>query len=58
MIVAAKALAMTAADLLAEPSLLAQAKADFRRQLAAGEVAGRELWLARSKEYTSARAPE
>ncbi len=43
---------MTAADLLAEPSLLAQAKAKFRRQLAAGEVAGRETWLARGQEYT------
>ena len=43
---------MTAADLLAESSLLAQAKADFARQLGAGEVAGRETWLARGKAYT------
>ena len=45
-------LAMTAADLLAESSLIGQAKADFARQLGAGEVAGREGWLARSKAYT------
>jgi amidohydrolase len=48
----AATMAMTAADLLAEPSLVAQAKADFARQLAAGEVAGRETWLARGREYT------
>src|SRR5262249_52799703 len=48
----AAVLAMTAAELLAEPSLVAQAKADFDRQLAAGEVAGRETWLARGREYT------
>ena len=45
-------LAMTAADLLAESSLIGQAKADFARQLGAGEVAGREGWLARGKAYT------
>jgi amidohydrolase len=47
-------LAMTAAELLAQPALVAQAKADFDRQLAAGEVAGRQTWLARGKEYTGA----
>jgi hypothetical protein len=52
----AATLAMTAAELLAEPSLVAQAKADFGRQLAAGEVAGRETWLARGREYTGAGA--
>lgn len=46
-------LATTAADLLVEPSLLARAQADFRRQLAAGEVAGRAVWLDRGKEYSS-----
>jgi hypothetical protein len=50
----AAALAMTAAELLADPTLIAQAKADFDRQLAAGEVAGRETWLARGREYTGA----
>ena len=47
----AAALAMTAAELLAHPALIAQAKADFNRQLAAGEIAGRETWLARGREY-------
>jgi len=50
----AAALAMTAAELLADPSLVARARADFDRQLAAGEVAGRETWLARGREYTGA----
>jgi amidohydrolase len=50
----AAALAMTAAELLADPALIAQAKADFNRQLAAGEVAGRELWRTRGREYTGA----
>jgi amidohydrolase len=48
----AATLAMTAADLLAEPSLLARAAADFERQRQAGEVAGRAAWLARGREYT------
>ena len=48
----AATLAMTAADLLADSSLLAQAKTDFARQLEAGEVAGRERWLAGGKAYT------
>jgi len=50
----AATLAMTAAELLAEPSLVAQAKVDFERQLAAGEVAGRPRWLTRGREYTGA----
>ena len=54
----AAALAMTAAELLAEPTLIAQAKADFSRQLAAGEVAGRETWLKRGREYTGAGTSE
>lgn len=48
----ATALAMTAADLLADESLLAEARASFAQQLAAGEVAGREGWLTRGKAYT------
>jgi amidohydrolase len=51
-------LAMTAADLLAEPPLLAQAKSDFERQRAAGEVAGRETWLARGRAYTGSGTSE
>jgi amidohydrolase len=54
----AAALAMTAAELLAEPTLIAQATAEFKRQLAAGEVAGREVWLARGREYTGAGTSE
>ncbi len=54
----AATLAMTAADLLAEPALLARAKAEFARQLAAGEVAGRETWLAHGKEYAAVGVPE
>jgi len=54
----AATLAMTAADLLAETSLLAQAKADFARQLAAGDVAGRETWLARGKAYSGSGTSE
>jgi amidohydrolase len=53
----AATLAMTAAELLADPSLIAQAGADFDRQLAAGEVAGRAAWLTRGREYTGAGAP-
>ena len=49
----AATLAMTAADLLVDPALIAQARADFRRQLDAGEVAGRERWLERGKEYVT-----
>jgi len=48
----AAVMAMTAAELLANPSLLARARTDFDRQLAAGEVAGRATWLARGREYT------
>ena len=54
----AATLAMTAADLLAEPALLARAKAEFARQLAAGEVAGRRTWLAHGKEYAAVGVPE
>lgn len=50
----AATMAMTAAELLAEPALVERAKADFGRQLAAGEVAGRETWLARGREYAGA----
>jgi len=51
-------LAMTAADLLADPGLLAQAKGEFDRQRAAGEVAGRETWLARGREYAAGAVVE
>jgi metal-dependent amidase/aminoacylase/carboxypeptidase family protein len=54
----AATLAMTAADLLTDPGLLAQAKGEFGRQLAAGEVAGRETWLARGREYAAGAVAE
>ena len=41
---AAKSLAMTAADLLAEPLLLERAKAEYGQMLADGRVAGWEGW--------------
>jgi amidohydrolase len=50
----AASLAMTAADLLAEPSLVERAKAEFREQLAAGKVAGKEAWRANGSQYASA----
>jgi amidohydrolase len=50
----ATTMAMTAAELLAETSLIAQARAEFEGQRAAGHVAGRETWLARGREYTGA----
>lgn len=50
----ATTLAMTAAELPAQPWLIAEARADFGRQLEANEVAGRETWLARGREYTRA----
>ncbi len=43
---AAKSLAMTAVDLLAEPSLLERAKTEFRQMLAEGVVAGWDGWRA------------
>jgi amidohydrolase len=47
----AKALALTAADLFAAPALVEQAKAEFARQLAAGEVAGWDAWSAAGHQY-------
>jgi amidohydrolase len=46
-------LAATAADLVAEPALLARAKAEFRRHLETGEVAGRAAWLERAGQYAA-----
>jgi amidohydrolase len=50
----ATSLAMTAADLLADPSLLAQAKAEFQQQLANGDVAGWDAWREAGKQYAPA----
>ena len=50
----AAALAMTTADLLAEPALLEQARAEFREQFAAGIVAGWDTWYEEGKQYAPA----
>ena len=52
----AMTLAMTAADLLADPSLVERAKADFQRQLDDGEVAGWHGWLESGRAYTGTGA--
>jgi amidohydrolase len=49
---AAKCLAMTAADLLADPTLVDRAKAEYQDALAAGRVAGWEAWHAGGQRYT------
>jgi metal-dependent amidase/aminoacylase/carboxypeptidase family protein len=51
----AKALALTAADLLAEPGLVEQATAEFEQQRARGVVAGLDAWLEHGKEYDAAQ---
>jgi amidohydrolase len=50
----AKSLALTAADLLAEPTLLETAKAEFQDQLAGGAVAGWAAWLEHGQQFTPA----
>jgi metal-dependent amidase/aminoacylase/carboxypeptidase family protein len=47
----AKSLAMTAVDLLAEPELLAQAKAEHQRMTAEGRLAGWETWRENGKRF-------
>ena len=49
---AAKCLAMTAADLLTDPTLVDRAKAEYQDALAAGRVAGWEAWHASAERYT------
>jgi amidohydrolase len=53
----ALAMAQTAADLFAEPSLGARAKAEYQERLANGEVAGYDAWLASGKLYAPAPRP-
>ncbi len=48
---AARAMAMTVGDLLAEPSLVEQAHAEFRQMQAQGKVAGRDAWREAGKQY-------
>ena len=49
----AASLAMTVADLLAEPTLLERATTEFQQQRTAGEVAGWEAWREHGKQYAS-----
>jgi amidohydrolase len=53
----ALAMAQTAADLFADPSLVELAKAEFQERLARGEVAGYDVWVADGKQYTPAPRP-
>lgn len=50
----AAALAMTVADVLAEPTLVERATTEFQQQRAAGEVAGWEAWREHGQQYASA----
>ncbi len=53
----ALAMAQTAADLFADPSLIANAKAEYQQRLAKGEVAGYDAWLESGKLYAPAPRP-
>jgi hypothetical protein len=48
-------MALTALDLLGDPTLLERAKAEFERQQARGVVAGWEAWLEHGKEFAPPR---
>jgi amidohydrolase len=53
----ALAMAQTAADLFADPSLVEQAKAELRERLGRGEVAGYDAWVEAGKLYAPAPRP-
>jgi len=53
----ALAMAQTAADLFADPSLVALAQAEFQERLDRGEVAGYEAWVESGKAYAPAPRP-
>ena len=53
----ALAMARTAADLFADPSLVEQAKAEFQEKLGRGEVAGYDAWQEAGKQYAPAPRP-
>lgn len=53
----ALAMAQTAADLFADPSLIEKAKAEYQQRLANGDVAGYDAWLASGKLYAPAPRP-
>jgi amidohydrolase len=53
----ALAMALTAADLFSDPSIVEKAQAEFQQRLAAGEVAGMAAWLESGKQYAPAPRP-
>ncbi|MCC6179042.1 MAG: M20 family metallopeptidase [Chloroflexi bacterium] len=53
----ALAMALTAADLLADPPLMERAKSEFREQLERGEVAGWDAWRAHGQQYAPVPRP-
>jgi metal-dependent amidase/aminoacylase/carboxypeptidase family protein len=53
----ALAMAQTAADLFADPSLLDLARGEFQERLARGEVAGYAVWVEDGKAYAPAPRP-
>jgi amidohydrolase len=53
----ALAMALTAVDLLADPSIVERAKAEFDQKRVAGEVAGKDAWLDSGKGYAPAPRP-
>ena len=53
----AVSMALTAADLLADPSLVARAKAELAEQVARGEAAGWDAWHAAGKQYAPVPRP-
>ncbi len=54
---AAKAMAMTVADLLAAPALVQQAQAEFRQMQADGLVAGWDAWRTNGQQYPPLTVP-
>jgi metal-dependent amidase/aminoacylase/carboxypeptidase family protein len=53
----ALAMALTAADLFADPSLVERAKAEYQEALGRGEVVGWDAWLEGGREYAPAPRP-
>jgi amidohydrolase len=53
----ALAMAQTAADFFADPSLVERAKAEFQERLARGDVAGFDGWVESGKQYAPAPRP-
>jgi amidohydrolase len=53
----ALAMAQTAADLFADPALVAQAKSEYQEKLAGGQVVGFDAWLEAGRAYAPAPRP-